>query len=202
MASNQRDSRVKVLSTKVLTMMFMQRAEEAQVQRDFEEEEKRKQTEAQWEVDPAILKRKLAKSQRFESVESYIPFISLSSAVVGRQSFNGFNEALESGVAKKKKEQLDASATITDVEPVDIMGSNGSAKGKRKDRGDKRISGKLPRYMDPSMTQPNLTSSPISNGQPLPKRRKSDQTGRSPTQTQEAPGDRTSTRFKFLKPPE
>ncbi|KAJ3056229.1 hypothetical protein HK097_007712 [Rhizophlyctis rosea] len=51
MAANQRDVRVKNLSNNVLGMKFMSRTQEATKREQLEEEQKKKQAEAHWNLD-------------------------------------------------------------------------------------------------------------------------------------------------------
>lgn len=140
---------VKALSTNVLNMKFMQRAEEAQIRSNLEQERARVQSESEWSLDPSVLEKttkgsssssgdgssKTKKknnsntSSKIVAMESsYLPFMTLSSALTGRQSFQSFNKPIENIVSQQiatqklsiaeKREMEDA---VSDVEMVKRM---------------------------------------------------------------------------------
>ncbi|KAJ3180449.1 hypothetical protein HDU87_001958 [Geranomyces variabilis] len=94
------EKEVKSLSTSVLALKFMHRAQEQEVRKKLEDEQKRAQEEAKWVLGDRGLDEN--ESIQFEFDNSHVPFLESS---FGRRSFGQFNKAIESLAGEAHREQ-------------------------------------------------------------------------------------------------
>ncbi|KAI8587250.1 hypothetical protein BDZ88DRAFT_454295 [Geranomyces variabilis] len=94
------EKEVKSLSTSVLALKFMHRAQEQEVRKKLEDEQKRAQEEAKWVLGDRGLDEN--ESIQFEFDNSHVPFLESS---FGRRSFGHFNKAIESLAGEALREQ-------------------------------------------------------------------------------------------------
>ncbi|KAJ3147056.1 M-phase phosphoprotein 6 [Geranomyces variabilis] len=94
------EKEVKSLSTSVLALKFMHRAQEQEVRKKLEDEQKRAQEEAKWVLGDRGLDEN--ESIQFEFDNSHVPFLE---STFGRRSFGHFNKAIESLAGEALREQ-------------------------------------------------------------------------------------------------
>ncbi|KAG0334595.1 hypothetical protein BG000_008202 [Podila horticola] len=97
----------KALSSKIMTMKFMQRQQEQETRQQLEKEQIRVVTEAHWVLDNAGVDLPKPKFQ-VEYEPSFLQMDAADRSNVGRVSFQKFNENVEkSASASAGKQQLD-----------------------------------------------------------------------------------------------
>ncbi|KAJ3159600.1 M-phase phosphoprotein 6 [Geranomyces michiganensis] len=93
------EKEVKSLSTSVMALKFMHRAQEQEVRKKLEDEQKRAQEEAKWVLGDTGLEEN--EGIQFEFDNSHVPFLESS---FGRRSFGQFNTAIESLAGEANRE--------------------------------------------------------------------------------------------------
>ncbi|KAF9429909.1 M-phase phosphoprotein 6 [Podila epigama] len=97
----------KGLSSKILTMKFMQRQQEQETRQKLEKEQIRVVTEAHWVLDNATIDLPKPKFQ-VEYEPSFLQMDAVERSSVGRVSFQKFNQVVEKSAAETAgKQQLD-----------------------------------------------------------------------------------------------
>ncbi|KAI8840876.1 hypothetical protein BC829DRAFT_17818 [Chytridium lagenaria] len=118
--SSTRDVHVAELSSRVLTMKFMQRGKDMEAKERAEDEKKKAALEAQWVLD-IDMNEIVTRGIQAEEDQSYLSF--MPTAPLGRKSFKGFNKEIESLSTTLSSERRLAEAeanekknSITDIE--------------------------------------------------------------------------------------
>ncbi|KAI8929288.1 hypothetical protein BC831DRAFT_444596 [Entophlyctis helioformis] len=145
-----RELHVSELSSKIKTMKFMNRANEARIRENLEKEQRVLDEQASWVLE-SVDRSTLARHANYEVESSYMSFIEVPS--MARKSFKSFNTAVEKMADESEKEarlqrarENEKREQITDEDMAsryrDHIGgsgagaSAGASKGKRKQTGD------------------------------------------------------------------
>ncbi|KAG9326054.1 hypothetical protein KVV02_000765 [Mortierella alpina] len=124
----------KALSSKLLTMKFMQREQEQETRQKLEREQVRVVTEAHWVLDQKALDLPKPKFQ-VEYEPSFLQMDAIERTSVGRVSFQKFNTEIETTASKSASDQQldrelkrERANEIGDDELADGLGHSNSAK--------------------------------------------------------------------------
>ncbi|KAI8817728.1 uncharacterized protein EV422DRAFT_570492 [Fimicolochytrium jonesii] len=127
---------VKALSTSVLALKFMHRAEEAKVRQKLEEEQKQAAKEAQWVLEGFGFDER--DSVQFDYDNSHVPFMESS---FGRKSFGSFNKEIEKldeeatkSARLKRAQEVEGRESVSAQEMVDRFQTIGASKSSKRKR--------------------------------------------------------------------